>query len=146
MVDHIWVKGADVHTEIVLDICSRCLLAIWLKWRKKTVIENVCKRVQRCFFYTHSMCLMSIHNDAKMYTWNKKNDSQYASLLTCLSKLNKPQKRIIAPSIVRSFGSCVNISREGIVMLLCTKIKLNVTEQDAATLEFMQGKCRGRAL
>lgn len=28
-------------------------------------------------------------------------------------------------------------------MLLCTKIKLNVTEQDAATLEFMQGKCRG---
>lgn len=28
-------------------------------------------------------------------------------------------------------------------MLLCKKIKLNVTEQDAATLEFMQGKCRG---
>lgn len=28
-------------------------------------------------------------------------------------------------------------------MLLCKKVKLNVTEQDAATLEFMQGKCRG---
>ena len=28
-------------------------------------------------------------------------------------------------------------------MLLCKKIKLNVTEQEAATLEFMQGKCRG---
>jgi putative transposase len=28
-------------------------------------------------------------------------------------------------------------------MLLCKKIKLKVTEQDAATLEFMQGKCRG---
>src|SRR6059058_2449939 len=28
-------------------------------------------------------------------------------------------------------------------MLLCKKIKLNVTEQDAATLEFMQAKCRG---
>ncbi len=28
-------------------------------------------------------------------------------------------------------------------MLLCKKIKLNVTERDAATLEFMQGKCRG---
>jgi putative transposase len=29
-------------------------------------------------------------------------------------------------------------------MLLCTKIRLRVSEQDAATLEFMQGKCRGR--
>ena len=28
-------------------------------------------------------------------------------------------------------------------MLLCTKIRLAVSEQDAATLEFMQGKCRG---
>ena len=28
-------------------------------------------------------------------------------------------------------------------MLLCTKIKVEVSEQDAATLEFMQGKCRG---
>ena len=28
-------------------------------------------------------------------------------------------------------------------MLLCKKIKLKVAEQDAATLEFMQGKCRG---
>src|SRR6266516_1595919 len=28
-------------------------------------------------------------------------------------------------------------------MLLCTKIKLEVSGQDAATLEFMQGKCRG---
>jgi putative transposase len=28
-------------------------------------------------------------------------------------------------------------------MLLCKKIKLNVTERDAATLEYMQGKCRG---
>jgi putative transposase len=28
-------------------------------------------------------------------------------------------------------------------MLLCTKIRLDVSEQDAATLEFMQGKCRG---
>src|SRR5579859_5916939 len=28
-------------------------------------------------------------------------------------------------------------------MLLCKKIKIEVTEQDAATLEFMQGKCRG---
>lgn len=28
-------------------------------------------------------------------------------------------------------------------MLLCKKIKLTVTEQDVATLEFMQGKCRG---
>jgi|SRR5579859_679949 len=28
-------------------------------------------------------------------------------------------------------------------MLLCKKIKLEVTEADAATLEFMQGKCRG---
>src|SRR5947209_7076855 len=28
-------------------------------------------------------------------------------------------------------------------MLLCTKIKLEVSDQDAATLSFMQGKCRG---
>jgi putative transposase len=28
-------------------------------------------------------------------------------------------------------------------MLLCTKIKLEVSPEDAATLEFMQGKCRG---
>jgi putative transposase len=28
-------------------------------------------------------------------------------------------------------------------MLLCKKIRLQVSEQDAATLEFMQGKCRG---
>src|SRR5579859_1852177 len=28
-------------------------------------------------------------------------------------------------------------------MLLCKKIKIEVSEQDAATLEFMQGKCRG---
>jgi putative transposase len=28
-------------------------------------------------------------------------------------------------------------------MLLCKKIKLNLTERDAATLEFMQSKCRG---
>ncbi len=28
-------------------------------------------------------------------------------------------------------------------MLLCTKIKVEVSEQDAATLEFMQSKCRG---
>src|SRR5258707_1128769 len=35
---------------------------------------------------------------------------------------------------------------KGTNMLLTTKIKLNVTKQDAATLEFMQGKCRGRAL
>lgn len=28
-------------------------------------------------------------------------------------------------------------------MLLCKKIKLEVSEQDAAALEFMQGKCRG---
>jgi putative transposase len=28
-------------------------------------------------------------------------------------------------------------------MLLCKKIKLTISEQDAATLEFMQGKCRG---
>ncbi len=28
-------------------------------------------------------------------------------------------------------------------MLLCTKIKLEVSEQDASTLEFMQSKCRG---
>ncbi len=28
-------------------------------------------------------------------------------------------------------------------MLLCKKIKLEVSDQDAATLEFMQGKCRG---
>ncbi len=28
-------------------------------------------------------------------------------------------------------------------MLLCTKIKLEVSQSDAATLEFMQGKCRG---
>jgi putative transposase len=28
-------------------------------------------------------------------------------------------------------------------MLLCKKIKLKVSEQDATTLEFMQGKCRG---
>ncbi len=28
-------------------------------------------------------------------------------------------------------------------MLLCTKIKIHLTDQDAATLEWMQGKCRG---
>src|SRR5713226_9688381 len=28
-------------------------------------------------------------------------------------------------------------------MLLCQKIKIDVSKQDAATLEFMQGKCRG---
>jgi putative transposase len=28
-------------------------------------------------------------------------------------------------------------------MLLAKKIKLHLSEEDAATLEFMQGKCRG---
>jgi putative transposase len=28
-------------------------------------------------------------------------------------------------------------------MLLCKKVKIEVSEQDAAALEFMQGKCRG---
>ena len=28
-------------------------------------------------------------------------------------------------------------------MLLCKKIKIEVSEQDAEALEFMQGKCRG---
>jgi hypothetical protein len=28
-------------------------------------------------------------------------------------------------------------------MLVCKKIRLEINEQDAATLEFMQGKCRG---
>ncbi len=28
-------------------------------------------------------------------------------------------------------------------MLLCKKIKIEVSKQDAAILEFMQGKCRG---
>src|ERR1700724_102079 len=28
-------------------------------------------------------------------------------------------------------------------MLLCKKIKIEVSQQDAATLEFMQAKCRG---
>ena len=28
-------------------------------------------------------------------------------------------------------------------MLVCHKIKLGVSDQDAATLEFMQAKCRG---
>src|SRR5256714_2434557 len=37
-----------------------------------------------------------------------------------------------------------NVGRkEGRVMLLSKKIKLEVSEADAATLEFMQGKCRG---
>jgi hypothetical protein len=31
-------------------------------------------------------------------------------------------------------------------MLLCKKIKIEVNRQDAEALEFMQGKCRGRAL
>jgi putative transposase len=31
-------------------------------------------------------------------------------------------------------------------MLLCKKIKIEVSQQDAETLEFMQAKCRGRAL
>src|SRR6266566_788083 len=40
-------------------------------------------------------------------------------------------------------GSMVyTLTRKRFVMLLCKKIKLNVTEQDAATLEFMQAKCR----
>ncbi|GHO65195.1 transposase [Ktedonobacter sp. SOSP1-52] len=30
-----------------------------------------------------------------------------------------------------------------VFMILCKKIKLDLSEQDAATLEFMQGKCRG---
>ncbi|GAC1344773.1 MAG: hypothetical protein NVSMB27_06150 [Ktedonobacteraceae bacterium] len=29
------------------------------------------------------------------------------------------------------------------ILLLCKKIKLIVSDEDAATLEFMQGKCRG---
>src|SRR5256714_10260483 len=33
--------------------------------------------------------------------------------------------------------------KEASVMLLSKKIKLEVSDQDAATLEFMQGKCRG---
>src|SRR5690348_14379347 len=33
--------------------------------------------------------------------------------------------------------------RRRVFMLLCKKIKLEVSTQDAATLEFMQGKCRG---
>src|SRR5713226_3153463 len=34
-------------------------------------------------------------------------------------------------------------TRKSFGMLLCKKIKLEVSEQDAQALEFMQGKCRG---
>ncbi|GHO48395.1 hypothetical protein KSX_65580 [Ktedonospora formicarum] len=44
----------------------------------------------------------------------------------------------------RSLNVCNG--KELATMLLCTKIKIKVSEQDAATFEFMQGKCRGRAL
>ncbi|EFH88404.1 transposase, IS605 OrfB family [Ktedonobacter racemifer DSM 44963] len=41
-----------------------------------------------------------------------------------------------------SLSQC-GVEREGVFMLLCKKIKLDLSEQDMATLEFMQGKCRG---
>ncbi len=31
----------------------------------------------------------------------------------------------------------------GYTMLLCKKIKIEVSDRDAAILEYMQGKCRG---
>jgi len=37
-------------------------------------------------------------------------------------------------------------TRRSFAMLLCKKIKIEVSQRDAATLEWMQGKCRGRAL
>ncbi len=44
-------------------------------------------------------------------------------------------------------GCMRDTSREGMhTMLISKKIRLEVSEEDAATLEFMQGKCRGRAL
>src|SRR5215831_17951724 len=51
------------------------------------------------------------------------------------------------PFIARCSLSMIVFSRyemrEGTMMLTCKKIKLEVSSRDAATLEFMQAKCRG---
>src|SRR5437868_2070331 len=41
----------------------------------------------------------------------------------------------------RNMSAC--FGKEANAMLLCKKIKLEVSEQDAATLESLQAKCRG---
>src|SRR5207302_8817443 len=48
--------------------------------------------------------------------------------------------------MVKSFGLCVNIfssKKEDKSMQVSKKIKLEISDRDAATLEFMQAKCRG---
>ncbi len=111
------------------------------------MIENVCKRGQiysNCIHF-HGF-LKCMHNDDIMYTWNKKNGTRYAFQRVYLRRLDKQHKRIIVLSMGRLSGLCVAIWKNGkgnSAVLLCKKIKLEVTEQDAATLEFMQGKCRG---
>ncbi|EFH86123.1 hypothetical protein Krac_7400 [Ktedonobacter racemifer DSM 44963] len=60
-------------------------------------------------------------------------------------KCSKPEYLAFLAKEATSLSQC-GVEREGVFMLLCKKIKLDLSEQDMATLEFMQGKCRGRAL
>ncbi len=78
---------------------------------------------------------------------------KHCRMQTCKSKKRKHVparidfKQAGMPSwfseMLLSLGHRLTPPSRGMWMLLCKKIRLEVSLQDAATLEFMQGKCRG---
>src|SRR5712691_9862922 len=91
--------------------------------------------------HSHLMHLLTCDT---ILTWNtqicvcvkKRNANSKFWLLSCMRVCWTP---LIGWS-VKSLSVC---RKETQRMLLSKKIKLEVSEQDAATLEFMQEKCRG---
>src|SRR5690349_10601888 len=85
-----------------------------------------------------------------MHAWIQKTTLPYAFVRAhnASSKWLLPSQRKACSTrsnawCLKNMIVCINRKRGRQGMLLCQKIKLEVSKQDAATLEFMQGKCRG---
>src|SRR5690348_6356285 len=90
-----------------------------------------------------------MHSD-KMHAWIQKTTLRCAfgkkpSANSKLWQRSLPRACSIrwTVSSLKNMIDCKGNRKEKQTMLLCTKIRLEVSSQDAATLEFMQGKCRG---
>src|SRR5260221_1626052 len=119
------------------------------EWRITTVVENVVKHppmyssgIPSCFPLIRCTQSDTIHawkqedmqtSEYSKRTWNYSKSWQHSAMRVCLSP----------SSDWCSKNMSVCKRREANAMLLAKKIKLEVSEQDAETLEFMEGKCRG---
>src|SRR5258706_11874517 len=90
--------------------------------------------------------LTTMHASSIMHAWNKRTISRCefvrAPNANSRSSLLSWERACWIPWNDWSLRSLNEFSREK-QMLLTKKIKLKLSEQDAATFEFMQGKCRG---